>query len=267
MFKNFIQLAFTIAIGAIWVYLAGATAPEGTCEAARNGLQCMVLEVSAVPKLITMLGIYALAVLFFVITALRQNRKVGHSKKGRIRRYRHAEEYLVEKGKLSHEALIEYHHEYKWEAYSGIALSAAMVVAALVIQGDATGVAPFAEAELALWNAGILAIAGAMMAAAEIVHTNTLSPMVPIRTRLKVVGRSIVVAGIGVSLAVSSVFAFIGLAAPFIAVLGTLLFFFLGLWLQSARSIPRDEMLEQFQLDEDEWNELVKRVDTGKRSD
>ncbi|WP_291843203.1 hypothetical protein [Maricaulis sp.] len=267
MFKNFVQLAFTITIGAVWIFLAGATAPEGTCDTAGNLVHCVILEVSAVPKLLTMLGIYAMAVLFFIITALRQNRPVGKGRRGRIRRYRHAEEFMVEKGRLSHEALIEYHREYKWEAYSGIALSAAMVVAALVIQGDATGAAPFADSELALWNAGILAIAGAMMAAAEIVHTNTLSPMVPIRTRLKVVGRSIVVAGMGVSLAVSSVFAFIGLAAPFIAILGTLIFFFLGLWLQSARSIPRDEMLEQFQLDEDEWNELVKRVDTGKRGD
>ena len=102
-----------------------------------------------------------------------------------------------------------------------------------------------------------------MMAAAEIVHTNTLSPLVPIKTRLKTVGRSIVIAGIGVTLAVSSVFAFISLAAPFVAILGNLIFFFLGLWLQSARAIPRDEMLEQFQLSEDEWDELVRRVNTG----
>lgn len=263
MVKNIFYLAITLGAAALWVWTAGLLAPESVCAGGARGLDCAILEISAMPKLATMIGIYVLAAVFFAFTAVRQNRPMGTGKSGRIRRYRYAEEYLVEKGKLSHEALIEYHREYKWEAYSGIALSAAIVVAALVIQGDATGDAPFADATLALWNAGILAIAGAMMAAAEIVHTNTLSPLVPIKTRLKTVGRSIVIAGIGVTLAVSSVFAFISLAAPFVAILGNLIFFFLGLWLQSARAIPRDEMLEQFQLSEDEWDELVRRVNTG----
>lgn len=263
MFRTIFYLVLTLALAAAWAAFAHQIAPPEVCAAARSWSDCRLSELSVMPKLATMVFIYAIAVVFFVITARRQNRKMGKDKNGRIRRYRHAEEYLVETGKLSHEALIEYHREYRWEAYSGFALSAAIVVAALVIQGDATGTSLFVDAELALWNAGILAIAGALMAAAEIVHTNTLSPLVPIKTRLKVVGRSIVVAGIGITLAVSSVFAFIALAAPVVAIAGALVFFFLVLWLQSARAIPRDEMIEQFKLDEDEWDELVRRVDGG----
>jgi len=263
MLRTIFYLVLTFALAAAWLAIAHHTAPQEACASVQGWSECRLTELSVVPKLATMVFIYAVAVVFFIITARRQNRKMAKDKAGRIRRYRHAEEYLVETGKLSHEALIEYHREYKWESYSGFALSAAIVVAALVIQGDATGTAPFADAELALWNAGILAIAGALMAAAEIVHTNTLSPLVPIKTRLKVVGRSIVVAGIGITLAVSSVFAFIALAAPVVAIAGTLVFFFLVLWLQSARAIPRAEMIEQFELNEDEWDELVRRVDGG----
>lgn len=263
MLRTIFYLGLTFTLAASWMAIAHHMAPQDVCASIQSWPDCRLAELSAMPKLATMVFIYAVAGVFFIVTARRQNRKMGKDKKGRIRRYRHAEEYLVETGKLSHDALIEYHREYRWEAYSGFALSAAIVVAALVIQGDATGTSLFADAELALWNAGILAIAGALMAAAEIVHTNTLSPLVPIKTRLKVVGRSIVVAGIGITLSVSSVFAFIALAAPLVAIAGALVFFFLVLWLQSARAIPREEMIEQFKLDEDEWDELVKRVDSG----
>ena len=266
-------VVLTLMVASGWIFLSAFFLPGETCRSGPMSLGCIRDSFITMPPLSSMIGIYGVAIVFFALTARAQNRKAARGKDGVIRRYRHAEEYLIETGKLSHEALIEYHREYKWESYAGIALSASMVVATLVIQGGMDGllgepVGPNTSLTgntLALWNAGALAISGAMMAAAELVHTNTLSPMVPIKTRLKVVGRTIVIAGMGVTLAVSSVFAFFALAAPVLAMLGTLVFFFLGMWLPSARAIPRNEMIDRFKLTDDEWDEMVKRVNDGSK--
>jgi len=197
----------------------------------------------------------------FVVVGLRQNL----SQKSHLRRYRFAEPYLIHIGKISIDDMVAYHRAYNWGGYASVALSTAIVVAALTIDPNA----PWQEQYIIIISCSGLAIAGAILASVDIVHTNTLSPLVPVNSRFRIIDKCIIFGGLGVTLVICSVISFLSLAHPALSIIGGVTFFSIMIHLSSARALPKEEVLTHFNLDDSDWEKMNKAIassDTSKPS-
>ncbi len=187
----------------------------------------------------------------FLVVGIRQNRKIDRQ----LRRYRYAEPYLIRQGKLTVRDMVDYHSCYNWGNYSAIALSAAFVVGALQFGG--TGQVFY----VSIVSCTGLTLAGALMAGVDIVNTNTLSPLVPVTSRFRIIDKCIVLGGLGVTLAICSVIAFLSMVMPLLSIVCGIVFFFIMVYLTSIRALPRDELMQYFDLNESQWTELNSRIE------
>jgi hypothetical protein len=194
-------------------------------------------------------------VLMIVLVPLMQNVVGGDAKE--IRRYRYAEDFLISLGKLSMRDLVDYHRSYIWSAYGGVALSSSIVVAALLIEYEPK---EFDSYLLMGLSTGLLAASGFCFICSDIIHVNTLTPLAPPSRRLKIVGRVLIVSGIGVGLFAVSVLGFMAMAHPIAPVIGALTLIFALSSLTNVRGLPKEELVEFFQLSDEEWTQLVEAV-------
>ncbi len=193
--------------------------------------------------------ISGISVVIFVL--YEQNR----ARERYITSYRKAEEYLIltKNKKFNFESLMCYHRSYNWSLYAGVFLSAALLAAAFSYDID------YYEARnLAFVSCSAMAVGGTIIAVVELVHTNTLTPLVPVNSRFRIVNWCIILGGFGVTVSICAVICFIAILSPFASLAAGISFFVVIFLLTRQRAIPIDEISEAFNLNPDQIAELLK---------
>jgi len=174
-----------------------------------------------------------------VFTAFNQNR----DSRTKVRKYRAAEESLVGSDKINVGDLIQYHSNYKWHAYGSISFSTLFIIVSVIVAGDNYSMEENVVIGLSIF---LLMLSAFILAAIDLMHTNTLSPLVPIRKRFELVNMSVVLGGFAVVLQIAAVISFVALFSVPASVGGAIAFFVLNVWVTRIRAIPRDDLEDQF---------------------
>lgn len=177
-----------------------------------------------------------------VFTAFNQNR----DSRAKVRKYRAAEESLVKDERIDPGDMVRYHSNYKWHTYGSISFSTLFIIVSVIVTGDSYSIEENVVIGLSIF---LLMLSAFVLAAIDLMHTNTLSPLVPDRKRFELVNTSIVLGGFAVVLQIAAVISFVALFSVPASVGGAIAFFLLNVWITRIRAIPREELKEKFGTD------------------
>ncbi len=195
------------------------------------------------------IGVFSgIIVILFVL--IEQNRP----RKNYITSYRKAEEYFIytKNNNFDFNSLMCYHREYNWSLYAGIFISAALLAAAFSYNID------YVKARnLAFVSCTSMAVGGALIAVVELVHTNTLTPLVPTPSRFRIVNLCIIFGGFGVTLSICAVISFIAILSPLASLIAGFSFIAVIIFLTGQRVLLKEEIVNAFGLNDSQWTELM----------
>ena len=123
-------------------------------------------------------------------------------RKGQIYRYRTYEKQMIIKGKLQLDDYIKYVKEFKFANYAAFSVSGAFIVITILLQSDFTEV----EELIRLFSVILLISASMFFVYADYIHTNTLSPIIPLIKRFKLIDCSLTLSLLGVGFIMNALF-------------------------------------------------------------
>ncbi len=188
---------------------------------------------------------------------LAQNRPIG----SKINRYARAEKKLLELGKISKEAILQYHSNFSWGAYASLGFSTVFIVATLILQPSLPGVQENDTSTtqvasvtdvIVFVSLALLLVSAIILATVDVVHTNSLSPLLPTSKRFDMVNKTIVFAGIAFMMQIAAVNIFITLISTWLSIIGATLSIFIYWILMRSRNIKLQALVEEFELNETE---------------
>ena len=187
-----------------------------------------------------------------------QNRPI----RTKINRYARAEIRLMELGKISKESILEYHSHFSWGAYASLGFSTVFIVASLLLQGPfeyhirgiepSTDQAASVREVIVFVSLALSLISAIIFATVDIVHTNSLSPLLPAGKRFDMVNKTILFAGAAFMIQIAAVNIFITLMSTWLSIIGATLSIVIYLILMRSRNIKLQALIEEFELNETE---------------
>jgi len=187
----------------------------------------------------------------FVYTALTQNMRA----KGVVRSYRRAEEELMNLNKMSPQEILDYHRSYNWHSYAGLGFSTLFIIVALFIEGRLGAGSGFDFAVI-VFGLALVACAAVILGIVDLVHTNTLTPLVTVDKRFELINILIILGGLALSLKICAVGVFLALINSWLSVLTTAVMIILMISLTRMRGIP----IQSLRYERDLTDHDVQRV-------
>ena len=162
------------------------------------------------------------------------------------------------------ESVVNYHAQYHWGEYAS--LTVGMVLVSVVLLFDEDTCMPHLGPAVQPVIVCLMTVAAILLCWADLVHTNTQTPIIPVKTRFKLIDQSVRLGTAGTMMIIFSVMAFVALIS-FIATLicATV---FVGALVYSFRNrrIEKEEFFDYFKVyTGDGWNEEDHRYIGGCR--
>ncbi len=158
--------------------------------------------------------------------------------------YRPYEERLLTLNRLKLDDLLGYHSQYKWSNYSGMALGMVMLCVVLII----TNRSSLSSLQITIQNiiVAVMSLAVIFLVFADLVHTNTQTPIIPIRTRFKLISLSVQLGTFGSFLLVYTVLLFVSMISLEIAIFSSMVLIFVVSYSYRVRRIPKKDFFKYF---------------------
>ena len=164
--------------------------------------------------------------------------------------YQRFESLLVARGKIEKEQMMAYHAQYSWGAYAATAM-AAMFISLPILILEASRLHPFQQSVLG-WGTLLMAMAATCLAAVDLMHKNSQTPLLPNPSRFRLINISVTLGGLGILVMLAAILVFLNLLSQVL----TFIFGFVALYIFSLtvlkRSVPFSELEEAFELEHGE---------------
>ena len=144
------------------------------------------------------------------------------------------------------ERLMEYHAQFKWDSYAGMTVGMVLVSVTLIaIEGPGLSEVYLTVLGVAV---GFMLVAAILLCIADLLHTNTQSPIVPLEKRFALIDSSVQLGTLGTMLTLFAVLLFVALISLRVTIFGCVVYLGLLWFWQSKRRIQIDEFEEAFRL-------------------
>lgn len=166
--------------------------------------------------------------------------------RSRVVVYRHYERALLDGGHLKLEDLLNYHSQYSWGNYAAVTIGMVLLtVTLLALEADSLD-----AIETTIQNFAVFCMTAAaiMLSYADLMHTNTQTPIIPIKTRFELIDTSVRFGTLGTMITILAVLFFVAMISLPATAFACAVFVAVLLWVQSQRSIPKDELLDYFKI-------------------
>lgn len=166
--------------------------------------------------------------------------------------YRPYEERLLKLNKLDLEDLLEYHSQFKWGDYSGIAIGMVLLSITLIL----INIQDLTVLEITIQSTIIvlMVIAVILLVFGDLVHTNSQTPIIPIGTRFKLISLSVQFGTLGTILLVFAVLLFTCMVSLSIVMISCFMFLAIFWYSNQLRRIPKSDFFRYFGIiNEEEW--------------
>lgn len=161
--------------------------------------------------------------------------------------YRTYEQELLRRGDYPLQALLDYHSLYHWGDYAAVTLGMVLVSVTLItVDGDKlTG----AMLEVQLIAIFTMIAAAVLLVFADLMHTNTQTPIIPLRSRFDLIDWSVRLGTMGTLVTVLAALFFVAIIDTWLTLAGC--GFFLGtmILVYSVRRLPKAELAAYFRVD------------------
>jgi len=170
--------------------------------------------------------------------------------KNKINKYRPYEMKLLTYDKLNLDDMLQYHAQYHWGDYAAAAISMMMISITFIVAN---------KQDLNLPGQVVQSIAVLLMAAAtiflvwaDLVHTNTQTPIIPIMRRFKLIDISVEFGTLSVMAILIAMQLFVALISFWITILVSVIYIFVFIIVMRARRIDYEEFFDYFKISEEE---------------
>ena len=165
---------------------------------------------------------------------------------GQITVYRPYERALLDSGKLELDDLLSYHGQYTWGNYAAVTIGMVLLtVTLLALEADNLD-----AIETTIQNFAVFCMTAAaiMLSYADLMHTNTQTPIIPIKKRFELIDTSVRFGTLGTMITILAVLFFVAMISLPATAFSCVVFVAVLLWVQRQRSIPKDELLDYFKI-------------------
>jgi hypothetical protein len=127
--------------------------------------------------------------------------------KDKVCKYRPYEEKLLHQGKLELKDIMDYHAQYSWGNYAAVTIGMVLIsVAMLAMEGNKLNPA---EKVIQIFAVVCMTAAAIGLCWADLLHTNTQTPIIPVDRRFKLIDRSVQIGTMGTMIMVLAVLFFV----------------------------------------------------------
>ena len=173
-----------------------------------------------------------------------------------VSRYAKAEYTMIESKHMSKESLIEYHTNIDWRTYASLSFSTLFIVVSFIVQNGVDPQLSMEEDMIYFVSVLLLASSAICLTAADMVHTNSLSPIVPLKKRFQLINLVVVLGGVAFIMQGAAVQIFLSLMNTWISIFGAALGLVLNFIVIKSRSFTLAALAEEFGVDDDEMRLL-----------
>jgi len=158
--------------------------------------------------------------------------------------YRPYEERFLKNGVFPLEGLLAYHAQYHWGHYAAVCIGMALLSLNLLL----TDAVRLSGVDLLIqeFSAGLMTVASVLLVWADLVHTNSQTPLVPLGRRFKLIGLSVRLGTVGTMLIVVAVLMLVGLMTIWGTIAGSVVFLFALVYSTWCRMIEKQELYDHF---------------------
>ncbi len=165
--------------------------------------------------------------------------------------YRPSEEKLLREGRLRLSDVLDYHAQYHWGDYAAITIGMVLVSVTLIaVEGKSLQPTATAVQAVAVLT---MVVAAVLLTYADLVHTNTQTPIIPIDRRFKLIDMSVQFGTIGTMLTFVAVLLFVALISLWATIVACICYVLVLYAVQKKRRIPKDEFEAYFGVGPD-WH-------------
>ena len=197
----------------------------------------------------TVLGFWIVVGTFLIVVLGIPVLQLGEST---IAVYRPYEERLLKLSRLDLEDLLNYHSQFKWGDYSGIAIGMVLLSITLIIINSTQ----IGSVNLTIQSVvvGVMAIAVVFLVFADLTHTNTQTPIIPVKRRFKLIDLSVQLGTTGTLLLIFAVLLFTSMVGISVVVVSCSVFLGTMVYANYVRRIPKTQFFRYFGIvDEENW--------------
>lgn len=186
-------------------------------------------------------GALALFLLFAMLNPLR-------SKGSHICVYRPYEKKLLDQGILDQRLLTDYHAQYHWGDYASVCMGG-VLVAVTMLAIDGQKMRP-EQVKIQSVSVCVMTVAAILLTWADLVHTNTQTPIVPRDRRFKLIDLSLNLGTIGTMLMIAAILFFVAIISKIAAIISSITYVVVMILVFQRRRISKRELFAQYHLTE-----------------
>ncbi len=205
-----------------------------------------------------------LMTLIALIAIILINLKLGTKKLVTI--YRPYEETLLNLKRLKLEDMLEYHSQYNWGNYAAITIGMVLLsITMLVIEFDKID---DSNKTLLYFALGFMSVSAVLLYYADLLHINTQTPIIPIKSRFRLIDWSVRFGSFGAMLMILSVFFFISMISLGATIFACITYVAISFFVTMTRRVPLKEFKDYFGIDSDkeiqDFEEMFTRINSNK---
>jgi hypothetical protein len=170
--------------------------------------------------------------------------------------YRPYEHKLLQIGRLKLQDMKEYHGLYHWGDYG--AISSSIVPLIIVTLLSAREKFDSTEIKIIAIICFLLVLSVLSLIWADLVHTNSQTPIIPIKKRFELIDLSVVFGTFGTMSLVLSTIAFLTLMNLWLVIFGSIMYVGIMAYTINKRRIPKKEFFQYFKISGTEGQDLIK---------
>jgi hypothetical protein len=199
-----------------------------------------------------------------IYVLVTQNR----TRRGLVRRYRWGELWLMDlerkrmlQGAPSPDGgfrreMLTYHSSYRWYSYADFGFLSVVLIVVLFAP-DRFKTMQVAEQVAVFLALALLGVSTIILGFTDMVHTNTLSPLVTSKRRMTLVAIFVMLGGVSFLLQVCAVSLFLALINPWLSLFSSVTAVAIMILMTEMRGVPILELKEERDLSETEMRELM----------
>jgi len=169
--------------------------------------------------------------------------------------YRPYEHRALQNGAMELKDLLNYHSQYHWGEYAAVTVG--MVLVSVILMFDKDTVLPKVGIMVQPIVVALMTISSIALVWADLVHTNTQTPIIPINTRFKLIDMSVVLGTVGTMLMVFSVLLLIALINLEATIVSCSAFVAILVYSYRTRRVHKREFFDYFKVySEEGWEEI-----------
>lgn len=181
----------------------------------------------------------------------------------RVGVYRPYEQALVRMGRLKLSDMLGYHSQFQWGNYAAVTIGMVLVTVTLIaVEEDELFATQRAIQYFAVF---CMTTAAILLAYADLLHTNTQTPIVPVKTRFRMIDTSVQFGTLGAMVTLLAVLLFVAMISGVATFCACVVYVGVLLVVQHRRKIDLDEFFAYFELDEQSREQVMELVKDPKK--